>query len=213
MLAMLRKDFYVMGKYTVTMLVIWALMAGMYALVPGVDGNMFYAIMPVMASTLALNAIANDRACRWDQFAAMTPLRPWQLVLEKYLLAYGLTALLGVLSALAGWISTADPNALNIWVVVVMVFLSNTMGIPLVYRFGRQRGATVLLLIWGVTAAVVLGTAHWRRELLSRAFGWMEYVSFPVLMAGTAAGLLMISMVSVPLSIRFYARRQRGMYD
>lgn len=213
MLAMLRKDFYVMGKYTVTLLVFWALMAGMYALVPGVDGNMFYAIMPVMASSLTLNAIANDQVCRWDQFAAMTPLRPWQMVLEKYLLAYGLTALLGILSALAGWISTADWNALNLWMVVVMVFLSNTMGIPLVYRFGRQRGSTVLILIWGVTAAVVLGTAHWRRELLSMAFGWMEYVSFPVLMAGTAAGLLMISMVSVPLSIRFYARRQRGMYD
>ena len=213
MLAMLRKDFYVMGKYTVTLLVFWAVMAGMYALVPGVDGNMFYAIMPAMASTLVLNAITNDQVCRWDSFAAMTPLRPWQLVLEKYLLAYGLTALLGVLSALAGWISTADWGALNIWLVVVMVFLSNAMGIPLVYRFGRRRGSAVLLFIWGAAAAVILGTAHWRYELLSIAFGWMEDITLPALAAGTAAGLLIISTVSVPLSIRFYARRRRGLYD
>ena len=213
MLAMLRKDCYVLRKYTVTLLVFWVLMAGMYSMVPGVDGNLFYAIMPAMATSTVLNAIASDQACRWDRFAAMTPLRPWELVLEKYLLGYGLIALLAVLSELARWAVTRGQGGVNVWTVVAMVLLSNAMGIPLVYRFGRQNGPMVLLVIWGTAAAVILGTAHWRYDLLDKAFGWIDYVPAPALAAGITAGLVIINIGSVLLSIRFYARRQRGLYD
>ena len=213
MLAMLRKDCYVMGKYTVTLLVVWTFMAGMYALVPGVDGNLFYAIMPTMASSMAMNAVSLDQACRWDRFAAMTPLRPWQLVLEKYLLAYGLIALLAILSALAGWVSTMGHSGLRVWTVVVTTLLFNAMGLPLVYRFGQPKGSTILLSVWGIAAAVILGTAYWRRDLLDKAFGWMGEISGSALAAGTMIVVFVFNIGSILLSIRFYARRQRGAYD
>lgn len=213
MLAMLRKDFYVLGKYMVTLLVFWTVMAGLYALVPGVDGNMFYAIMPAMGANIVLNAVGNDRACRWDRFIAMTSLRPWQLVLEKYLLAYGLTALLAALSALAGWITTMGRGGLNVWAAVIAVLLFNAMGLPLVYRFGQPKGSTILLSVWGAAAAAILGTAYWRRELLSKAFGWMNDIPAPLLAAGIIVLLLAVNAGSILLSIRFYTRRQRGWYD
>ena len=213
MLAMLRKDCYVMGKYTVTLLVFWTFMAGMYAMVPGVDSSLFFAIMPAMGANAVLGAVSNDQACRWDRFVAMTPLRPWQLVLEKYLLAYGLMALLAVLGALAGWASIMGRGGLSVWTVVVAALLFNAMGLPLVYRFGRQMGSTILLSVWGIAAAVILGTAYWRRELLGKVFGWMGEVPPPVLAAEIAAAVLVINIGSVLLSVRFYTRRQRGAYD
>lgn len=213
MLAMLRKDFYVIGKYTVMLLVLWTFMSGLYSLVPGSDGNMFYAIMPAMGANVVLNAISNDRACRWDRFIAMTSLRPWQLVLEKYLLAYVLTALLAALGTLAGWITTRGQGGLHVWAVVIAVLLYNAMGLPLLYRFGQPMGSTILLSIWGAAAAVILGTAYWRRELLSKAFGWMSDIPVPLLAAGIIALLLAVNAGSVLLSIRFYTRRRRGWYD
>lgn len=213
MLAMLRKDCYAMGKHTVLLLVFWTFMAGMYALVPGVDGNLFYAIMPAMGANVVLGAIHYDQACRWDRFIAMTHLRPWQLVLEKYLLVYGLIALLAVLSVLAGWVSARGRSGLSVWAVIVATLLFDAMGLPLVYRFGQPKGSTIVLSIWGAAAAVILGTAHWRRDLLGRAFGWMGEIPASALAAGTAAAVLLINVGSILLSVRFYARRQRGMYD
>ena len=212
MLAMLRKDLYVLGKYTVTLLVFWTFMAGLYALVPDADGSMFYAIMPALGANVVLNAVSNDRVCRWDRFIAMTSLRPWQLVLEKYLLAYGLTALLAALSFLAGWIATMGRGGLNVWAAVIAVLLFNAMGLPLAYRFGQPKGTTILLSVWGMAAAAILGTAYWRHELLGKAFGWMNDIPVPVLAAGIIVILLLLNACSILLSIRFYARRQRGWY-
>ncbi|MDE7262125.1 MAG: ABC-2 transporter permease [Oscillospiraceae bacterium] len=213
MLAMLRKDCYVLRKNAVAMTVFWMVMAGMYALVPGVDGNMFYAIMPAMSSRIAMNAISIDQVCRWDRFVAMTPLRPWQLVLEKYLLAYGVLALMAGSGALACWVSTMGRGSVNIGMVVALVSLNTAMGLPLVYRFGWKKGPAILLSVWGIAAAAILGAARWNYALLQAAFGWMDGVPAPALAAGTAAVLFAINMGSVLLSIRFYSRRQRGMYD
>ena len=213
MLAMLRKDWYVLRKYTVTLLVFWGFIAKMYSMAPGADGNIFYAIMPAMASSVVLNSIAADEGCRWDRFIAMTPLRPWQLVLEKYLLFYGLTALLAALSFLAGWVTTMGRGGLNVWATVIAVLLFNAMGLPLVYRFGQPKGSAILLSVWGAAAAVILGAAHWRHELLGKVFGWMNDIPIPALTAGIIVVLLAVNVGSVLLSIRFYARRQRGWYD
>lgn len=208
MLAMLRKDCFVMGRYSVRLIIVWTLMAWIYAQVPGVERSWMYSIMPVMAANIVVSAVNSDQACRWDLFAAMTPLRPWQMVLEKYLLFYGLMTLLAVLSALACWAGT-----LNMWTVVVAALLFNAMGLPLVYRFGRHTGSTILLGAWGVVAAVILGAAYWRRELLDKVFGWMGEIPASVLAAGTAAVVAVINIGSILLSVRFYARRQQGMYD
>lgn len=207
MLAMLRKDCYVMGRYTVRLIIFWVFIAWMYAQVPGVDSGWMYAFMPVMASNIVLSSVNSDEVCRWDRFIAMTPLRPWQQVLEKYLLAYGLLVLLAALSALAG------QSGLSIWTAVVAALLFQAMGLPLVYRFGRHQGPTILLSVWGVAAAVILGMAHWRRDLLGKAFGWMGEIPMLALAAGAVMVVFVINVGSVFLSVRFYARRQRGMYD
>ena len=77
MLALLRKDCYVMGKYMVWFILAWIIMSGMYAWIPDVETGASFYLMPAMASTIALNAVSTDQACRWDLCASMTPLRPW----------------------------------------------------------------------------------------------------------------------------------------
>lgn len=204
MLAMLRKDCCVVGKYTAGLLVFWVILAGLYAGIPEVDQGKWYLMMPVLAANIVLAAISSDEVCHWDRFAAMTPLRPWQLVLEKYLLAYGLTA------ALAG---AKGRDGLDSWMVTVLALLSTVTALPLTYRFGRQKGSTVLLIVWGAAAALILGTAYFRYAWIEWAFGWLEEVPVPLLAAGGGCALLALNAGSVCLSIRFYARRQRGWYD
>lgn len=213
MLAMLRKDCYVMSKHMVGIILAWMGMSAMYAWIPGVESNAMFYLMPVMASTIVLNAVSNDQACRWDLFAAVTPLRPWEIVVGKYVFAYGILALLTGLGTLAGWISTLGKGGSNMGTVVVLVSLMTALGLPLVYRFGRHKGATVLLVIWGLAAAAIFGAAHWNYGLIEAAFGWIDAVPVPVMMAGCTVILAVLNICSVFLSIRFYTRRQKGWYD
>lgn len=213
MLAMLRKDFYVMRKYTMVLVITWVAAAGVLIWLPKTDVSFLYFLMPAMSATIALNAVSADHECRWDRFAAMTPLRPWQLVLEKYLFIYGTLALLGGLSILVVWATASGESRSSVWMSIVLTLLFITMSLPLTYRFGRQKGGTILIVFWGLAAAVLLGTAHWNYGLIESAFGWMDGVPVPALAAGTTVFLAAANAWSLRLSIRLYTRRQRGWYE
>ena len=98
------------------------------------------------------------------------------------------------------------------WTVAAITPLVLAMALPLLYRFGRQRGSIVLLLFWGLAAAAILGSAHFRYDLIESAFGWLEDVPAPLLAGGGGCALLALNAGSILLSARFYTRRQRGWY-
>lgn len=164
-------------------------------------------MLPVFSLTISLNSVSTDEG-RWDLFAAVTPLRPWQIVLTKYLFAYGCLAVMTALAALAGG------GGVKLWTSAAVTPLGLAMALPLLYRLGRRRGSAVLLAVWGALAALILGAARWDYGLVEAAFGWIEEdVPAPGLALGAAAVLAAASACSMALSIRFYARRQRGWYD
>ncbi len=110
------------------------------------------------------------------------------------------------LAALAGG------GGVKLWTVAAITPLVLAMALPLLYRFGRQRGSIVLLLFWGLAAAAILGSAHFRYDLIESAFGWLEDVPAPLLAGGGGCALLALNAGSILLSVRFYTRRQRGWY-
>lgn len=205
MLAMLRKDLYVMGRYTAYLIFSWLVVTWVTIRFLESDAGFLYSMLPVFSLTISLNSVSADEG-RWDRFAAVTPLRPWQIVLTKYLFAYGCLAAMTALAALAGG------GGVKLWTVAAITPLVLAMALPLLYRLGRRRGSPVLLLFWGLAAAAILGTAHFRYDFIESAFGWMEDVPVPLLAAGAGAALLALNVGSILLSIRFYTRRQRGWY-
>lgn len=212
MLAMLRKDCYTMWKFTAVYAIVWMIMSGTFGWFSGTSGNSLYYLMPVMASTVVLSAISSDETCRWDRFIAMSPLRPWQIVLGKYLFAYGVLALMSALSALAGLVSASGRGGAELLTEVVLVLLADALALPLVYRFGRQTGARILLMIILGLAVAILGPAHLNYDWIEAAFGWMDAIPVPALAAGIAGILLALHLLSFLLSVRLYTRRQRGWY-
>lgn len=206
MLAMLRKDLYVMGRYTAYLILSWLVVTWMTIRFWESDAGFLYSMLPVFSLTISLNSVSADEG-RWDRFVAVTPLRLWQIVLTKYLFAYGCLTVMTALAALAGG------GGVKLWTVAAITPLVLAMALPLLYRLGRQRGSIVLLLFWGLTAAAILGTAYFRYDLIESAFGWLEDISTPLLVVGGGVSLLALNAGSILLSIRFYTRRQRGWYD
>lgn len=101
MLAMLRKDLYAMGRYTAYLIFSWLVVTWVTIRFLESDAGFLYSMLPVFSLTISLNSVSADEG-RWDRFAAVTPLRPWQIVLTKYLFAYGCLAVMTALAALAG---------------------------------------------------------------------------------------------------------------
>lgn len=213
MRSMLRKDVYVMGKYTATLSAAWLAIIAVCTRIPGLETEPLYYLMSVYALSVALSAVSVDQECRWDRFAAMTPLRPWMLVLEKYLFAYGVMALMTALGAAAQWLGTGTLDRVDLWVMVVLVLLALAMALPVTYRFGRKRGGALLMAFWGAAAAAIMGTAFLNYAAIEAAFGWMDDIPALTLGVRAAGGLLAANVLSFCLSIRFYTRRQRGWYD
>lgn len=213
MWAMLRKDWYVVGKYTMSVLLFELAIAVAFRWMGESVSSVYYTATIVAADTVILNAIGSDVRCGWDRFIAMTSLRPWEPVLGKYLLSYGAVIWAVGIGALLVWNSPEGMDRVELWTAVVLNALCIAMMLPLAYRYGRQKGGIILFVIWGLAAMLILGTAQWSFEVIEWLFAWIEDISAPALALGLAVLLLAANAWSFRLSVRFYTRRQRGWYE
>lgn len=114
MLSLLRKDWYTVRGQVIFYTIMWAALAGMLAWVPEKHPTVS-TLIPLLSANLVVLTIDADERWRWDRFAAMSPLRPWQIVLAKYVLAYSVLALIVATGLLAGWVSTLGKGGQPMW--------------------------------------------------------------------------------------------------
>ena len=207
---MLRKDLYVTGRYAAAYAGAWAVISLLCSVWMNIHSLLD--TMPICALTVVLNAVSADQECRWDRFAAMSPLRPWVLVGEKYLYAYGLIAMLTALRAAGLRLAGRHGGQPLPRTILVLVLLALATALPLTYRYGRRKGGALLLALWGAAAAAIMGTAFLNYAAIEAAFGWMDDAPALTLGVRLAVGLLAANVLSYALSVRFYTRRQWGWY-
>lgn len=207
---LIRKDLYVADR-TGRLLMILALVL---SLVPSMGSfGSTYAMM--MALMIPLNAIAYDEKCKWDRYAAMLPYRIGQLVWSKYLLSYLYTLLggsiivlgaflRGVTTGAADWKETAEMSVL---LAVVMLFIT-ALGLPMLYRFGSEKGRLAMILCMGAGVGAAMGLMGIFGELPK-----MPELPMPLVIAGVAVLAAGATWLSFRLSVHFYRKRQNGAYN
>ena len=210
MIGLLRKDLYVADKSGRLLLVL----ALLFSLIPSMAafGSTYSMMLAVM---MPLNSIAYDERCKWDRYAAMLPCRVGQLVWSKYLLAYlytllggGIivlgTFLRGMVTGAADWRETAE---MSVMLATVMLFIT-AMGLPILYRFGSEKGRLAMILCMGLGVGAALGLMGIFGELPE-----LPRLPLPVAAAGIAVLAAGATYTSFRVSVRFYRNRQNGLYD
>lgn len=210
MIGLLKKDLYVADKSGRLLLVL----ALVFSMVPslGAFGSTYAMMMAVM---MPLSSIAYDERCKWDRYAAMLPYRTGQLVWSKYLLSYLYTLLgggiivlgaflRGVTTGAADWKETAE---MSVMLAVVMLFIT-ALGLPMLYRFGSEKGRLAMILCMGVGVGAAMGLMGIFGELPK-----LPEIPLPVLAAGIAVLAAGATYGSFRLSVHFYRKRQNGAYD
>lgn len=214
MIGLMRKDLFVADK-SGRMLLVLALV---FSVVPGMGSfGSTYAVM--LALMMPMTSIAYDERSKWDKYAAMLPYTSGQIVWSKYLLAYFYTALgggiivlgtflRGVTTGSADWKETMEMTVL---MGVVMLFVMS-IGLPVIYRFGSERGRLAMFVVMGVGVGAALGIIGVFRKNLPE-LPKLPSLPLPVIAALIAALVVAATCASFRTSVYFYKKRQNGAYD
>lgn len=192
MKGLLLKDFYTLGRQ---MRIFLGLIV-VFALLPG-DSMYSFAVM--YAAMLPYTALAYDERSHWGQLARMLPYTPRQLAASKYLLGWLAVAAATLLSAAGGLIAAltgGDPFArlLGLPAVAGAALLLMAVTLPLMFRFGVERGRIAFLLLLVAFALLIPLAAVYAKTDESAVF-W-----------GLAAGLPAAGLIAQPISIAVSGR-------
>ena len=189
MSALLLKDYYVIFRQ----MKIFLLLILVFSCIPGT----FYSTFAVVyASMLPYTALAYDERSRWDQMAAMMPYSARDVVLSKYLFGW-----IAVAVSAAADVEGPSIPVILLSVCVAVCILDITL--PMMFRFGVEKGRLAMFLIIFLVCASAGGIATIEQSSLDGGF----YLSLSLVPAAIAA--VVLTVVSIPLAIRFYGRRSR----
>ena len=201
MKALIIKDTYVIWRQMKYFLILILI----FSALPSGFNNAFAVIY---TSMLPYTALAYDERSKWDQLAAMMPYSTRDAVLSKYVF---------------GWLcigGAAVPSGLlqmALSLVVDRVFLPGVMvlsvlgavcilaiSLPLMFRMGVEKGRLAMFLVIFLVCGAAGAIAHIAESVGS---GTVFAFQGPVL-GVTLLAALVLTAVSVPLSMRFYTKRQ-----
>ena len=162
----------------------------------------------IYTSMLPYTALAYDERSKWDQLAAMMPYSTRDMVLGKYVFGW---LCIGAAAVLSGLLQMA------LSLVVDRVFLPGVMvlsvlgavcilaiSLPLMFRMGVEKGRLAMFLVIFLVCGAAGAIAHIAESVGS---GTVFAFQGPVL-GVTLLAALVLTAVSVPLSMRFYTKRQ-----
>ena len=201
MKALIIKDTYVIWRQIKYFLILILI----FSALPSGFNNAFAVIY---TSMLPYTALAYDERSKWDQLAAMMPYSTRDAVLSKYVFGW---LCIGGAAVLSGLLQMA------LSLVVDRVFLPGVMvlsvlgavcilaiSLPLMFRMGVEKGRLSMFLIIFLVCGAAGAIAHIAESVGS---GTVFAFQGPVL-GVTLLAALVLTAVSVPLSMRFYTKRQ-----
>lgn len=201
MKALLKKDIFVL----IRQMRLFLLMIAIFAVLPGVNMSTF-AI--VYCGMLPYTAMAYDERSKWTELAAMMPYTPGDIVLSKYVLGWLAIGFATALSTAAHLImGRILPSAYSLALSEILPslcigFIMMAVTLPLMFRFGVEKGRVLFILLIVVLAcggaALVQGVVDSDGEIPA-SLNALFSLGIPALAA-------MLTVISIPLSIAMYNR-------
>ena len=201
MKALILKDTYVIWRQMKYFLVLILL----FSALPSGFNNAFAVIY---TSMLPYTALAYDERSKWDQMASMMPYSSRDIVLCKYVFGWlcigGAAVLSGLLQAALSLVIDRPflPGVMALSVLGALCILA--LSLPLMFRLGVERGRLGMFLIIFLICGGAGAIASIAEDMSG---GTPSAFQAPVLAVMLIAAVV-LNAVSVPLSMRFYAKRQ-----
>lgn len=159
MKGILYKDFLVLKKQGVIILGC-LLLYGIIALFGGDDSSIFSFAVVFLGTMLPVTALAYDEQAKWDKYALSMPVSRTEMVVSKYLLCLIVFAVAGILNLSVELIQKKgiiDMDAVLVSLVVLSLgILYVSVMLPLLFRFGVEKGRLMILLVVFVPVGIFM---------------------------------------------------------
>jgi len=202
MTGLLLKDIYILRRAAKTYLYFIAFyliltLAGVF------DSTMVTGFIALFTMMLSISSFSYDELARWDRYAAALPVGRRGIVGAKYLLVLCLGVLAQLLitgSGLILWlVKDADLSEIMVTglVCVAVGLVINSILLPLLFKFGAEKGRLIMVALFAVTFLLGFGGA----KLLGGESGvalpfWLETYMAPILAAVVALALFFSLQIS-----------------
>ena len=204
MKALLYKDAMVLWKQMKIML----LLILVFAVFPSEFQNVFAVLY---AALLPYSALAYDERSRWDRMAAAMPYSARDIVTEKYVFgwitALGTLTLTLVLRLVSQYLLHLGEGASA--EMLLMAFFGSLIAmavtLPMMFRFGVEKGRLTMFLIIFLVCG---GAGAISTIAVSAPEGYSSMAFRQVVLPAAVAAAAVLTAVSVPLSVKFYSRRE-----
>jgi len=183
MKGILLKDFYVLRK-TIGLYVLMTVILSVTMRQDVAFFAMFYAVM------LPVNLIAMDERSRFERLMVMLPLTGRQCVLDKYLVGYAGFAFAAAASVCCALFTGGVASLLQeIPLVLGLCLLLHGVMIPLVLRFGMERGRMIYVFAMVILGGLLGGAGYLLGDQMAIPAQTLSWFVFP---AGVACNVLSI---------------------
>ena len=165
MLGLILKDLFTLKKNLRTMMLIVLIFMGFFAFF---NSQIEFAASFIIffASILSLSAFSFDKYCSWDSFALTMPISRNKIVGARYLLVLLLVFVAAAMSLLL-ILLFAQFKEINPWQMMPSVYLMTALiiillsvALPVIYKFGAERGRLLLIGLVLVPVMIIQGTAN-----------------------------------------------------
>ena len=207
MKGLLYKDFLMAWKYCKMYLVIT--LAFLVLFFFNTDSGLFIIYPGILIGMIPINLLAYDEHSRWKIFSQSLPYSKDKVVSAKYLVGLIPTTIFTVLVSLVYGISRQMENRFSLsemgailFVVFFLPLLFSAFSLPLVFRFGTEKGRMVSLI--GVAAACGVTFAYGSFRKASYTISMPTITPAIFLIIG--AIILALYVLSWKLSIALYQK-------
>lgn len=167
MKSLILKDLYNIGHNAKSMLFILVVFTAVFIPSSGVEG--YACVCAVLCSMMIVTTFAFDDASKWNRYAMVMPVSKKDLVAGKFIVLAIFCAVGSLFGTVMGLIGGLVLNkvsfdlaglgvlllvALAAWVISLIL---GSMSIPLVFRFGAEKGRVLLLVSFLVPMGVCFG--------------------------------------------------------
>lgn len=193
MKALLLKDYFVITKTSKLALIILPLMVLM-------GGGAIASLVVLMGVAFSISTIGYDEQSKWNEMAVMMPYTRTDMVLSKYLFGYlsiaGAAMVFTVIHLLvSGFRREKTPEIIPVLLISVAVgLIMLAVDIPIVLRFGSQKGRLVFIGSLALMTAIGTQMIHIAPDTMARAAHQGLVILF-----GAA---VVVNIVSIALAMR-----------
>ena len=207
--ALVKKDLLLIWKGGAKVLILLFIIYVALPLFSGADESALTlgAMLCILCPAMQMSTFSMDEAARWNGYVLSAPVTRGQLVWSKYASAFALACIGEVTLAAymllvylmgAGEMLTLLPGTLLNGMLVSVLFTS--LVLPIVFRFGVERGRIIFIVFCGVAGAsaavlsiTTAASPRWNSGVVSAIF---------------IAAVLVLAAVSVRISLAVFSKKE-----